>query len=339
MTDKLIDSFDIGSNITVNYKNIAGDEHPCIVDISACVDIKDMLIEIENFRTSNYNSENVDAITSFNTENCIEVSSNVPGNSTKIQKRGYFDFNSLGDTSNITYYSNLYIGGELIVQSNITAYSTMQFLSDSNLKYDIYKIEDSLENIEKLRPVSFTWKHNNEQEIGFIANELEEIFPGLIKEREYKMIKENKLIPYLVDSIKTLKNRIRQRLGLNYVYMGWPGTQLGDSNRDVFRLLGMPNVTRSDNNPLEVQGTILLDRFNARCLRPGMTIFLDLDKGENGTSYFNGYYLINSVSFEHYGTAPVTVGFRSPERLEKDIPSIAIGPTGDIRKNTTLGIQ
>lgn len=208
MTDKLIDSFDIGSNIKVNYKNLLGNEHPCIVDISACVDIKDMLIEIENFRTCNYNSVNVDAITSFNTENCIEVSSNVFGNSTKIQKRGYFDFNDLGETSNITYYSNLYIGGELIVQSNITAYSTMQFLSDSNLKYDIYKIENSLENIEKLRPVSFTWKHNNEYEIGFIANELEEIFPGLIKEREYKMITENKLIPYLVDSIKTLKNRI-----------------------------------------------------------------------------------------------------------------------------------
>ena len=210
MTDKLIDSFDTGSNIEVKYKDIAGNEHPCIVDISACVNIKDMLIEIENFRTCNYHSIDVDAITDFNTENCIEVSSNAsdPSNSTKIYKRGYFDFNSLGDTSNITYYSNLYIGGELIVQSNITAYSTMQFLSDSNLKYDISKIENSLENIEKLRPVSFTWKHNNEYEIGFIANELEEIFPGLIKEREYKMIKENKLIPYLVDSIKTLKNRI-----------------------------------------------------------------------------------------------------------------------------------
>ena len=210
MTDKLIDSFDIGSNIKVNYKNILGDEHPCIVDISACVNIEDMLIEIENFRTCNYNSVDVDAITSFNTENCIEITSNdsVPDNSTEIQKRGYFDFNSLSDTSNITYYSNLYIDGELIVQSNITAYSTMEFLSDSNLKYDIYKIENSLESIEKLRPVSFTWKHNNEYEIGFIANELEEIFPGLIKERKYKMITENKLIPYLVDSIKTLKNRI-----------------------------------------------------------------------------------------------------------------------------------
>jgi hypothetical protein len=203
MTDKLIDSFDTGSNIEVKYKDILNNEHPCIVDISACANIEDMLIEIENFRTCNYNSDVVDAITDFNTENCIEIT-----NAEKIYKRGYFDFNSLSDTSNITYYCNLYIGGELIVQSNITAYSTMDFLSDSNLKYDIYKIEDSLENIEKLRPVSFTWKHNNEQEIGFIANELEEIFPGLIKEREYKMIKENKLIPYLVDSIKTLKNRI-----------------------------------------------------------------------------------------------------------------------------------
>ena len=30
------------------------------------------------------------------------------------------------------------------------------------------------------------------------------------KENEYKMIRENKLIPYLIDSIKTLKNRITQ---------------------------------------------------------------------------------------------------------------------------------
>ena len=88
----------------------------------------------------------------------------------------------------------------------ISIYSSM-FLLFSDLE-PFYKIENSLENIEKLKPVSFHWKHNDEYEIGFIANELEELFPGLIKEREYKMIKENKLIPYLVDSIKTLKNRI-----------------------------------------------------------------------------------------------------------------------------------
>ena len=206
MTDRLINSFNSGSNINVTYIKNDDTEHPCIVDISNCITIKDMLINIENFRSCNYNSVNVDVITNFNTENCIEVISNV--DDSNIYKRGYFDFYHLNDTSNITYYCNLYINNELIVQSNITAFSEHNVYSDSNLKYDFYKIEDSLENIEKLRPVSFHWKHNDEYEIGFIANELEELFPGLIKEREYKMIKENKLIPYLVDSIKTLKNRI-----------------------------------------------------------------------------------------------------------------------------------
>ena len=134
-------------------------------------------------------------------KNCIEVTNE----QNKIYKTGYFDFYDLDDTSNIRYYCNLYINDELIVQNNITAFSDHNVFSDSNLKYDFYKIENSLENIEKLKPVSFHWKHNDEYEIGFIANELEELFPGLIKEREYKMIKENKLIPYLVDSIKTFK--------------------------------------------------------------------------------------------------------------------------------------
>jgi len=206
MTDRLINSFNSGYNIDVRYKDINDNEYPCIVDISNCITIEHMLINIENFRSCNYNSDDVDVITNFNTENCIEVISNI--DNSNIYKTGYFDFYNLDDTSNIRYYCNLYINGQLIVQSNITAFSDHTVFSDSNLKYDFYKIEDSLKNIEKLRPVSFHWKHNDEYEIGFIANELEELFPGLIKEQEYKMIKENKLIPYLVDSIKTLKNRI-----------------------------------------------------------------------------------------------------------------------------------
>jgi hypothetical protein len=204
MTDRLINSFNSGDNINVTYTKNDDTKHPCIVDISNCITIEHMLINIENFRTCNYNSEDVDVITNFNTENCIEVTNE----QNKIYKTGYFDFYNLDDKSNIRYYCNLYINDELIVQNNITAFSDHNVFSDSNLKYDFYKIENSLENIEKLKPVSFHWKHNDEYEIGFIANELEELFPGLIKEREYKMIKENKLIPYLVDSIKTLKNRI-----------------------------------------------------------------------------------------------------------------------------------
>ena len=200
MTDILIDSYNANENIIINYKKIDNTSHPCIVDITNCIDIKDMLINIENFRLCNYYSDDVDVITNFNTENCSNLQSNK-------YPRGYFDFYG-GECNYAVYYCNLYIKKDLIVESNITAFSSFSFSSDSNLKYDIYKINNSLEKIEKLRPVSFNWKKNNEYEIGFIANEVEEIFPNLIKEGEYKMIKEHKLIPYLVDSIKTLKNRI-----------------------------------------------------------------------------------------------------------------------------------
>jgi|SaaInlV_135m_DNA_1039713.scaffolds.fasta_scaffold07446_2 hypothetical protein len=126
------------------------------------------------------------------------------------------------------------------------------------------------------------------------------------------------------------------RVGMNSIYIGWPpAITHSDESFDTFRLLAMPTATRSDNNPLEVTGSLQLDRFNARALRPGMTIQLDLDRDEFGTMYFNGYYLISTVSFEHYGTGPVTVGFRSPERIAKDIPQISIGDRGDPRRNTS----
>jgi|TARA_B110000263_G_scaffold241953_1_gene246835 hypothetical protein len=126
------------------------------------------------------------------------------------------------------------------------------------------------------------------------------------------------------------------RVGMNYIRVGWPSA-ISDSAEsfDTFRLLDMPTATRSDNNPLEVTGSLMFDRFNARALRPGMTIALDMDRNEFGTTYFNGYYLISSVSFEHYGTGPVTVQFRSPERIAKDIPQISIGDQGDPRRNTS----
>ena len=128
------------------------------------------------------------------------------------------------------------------------------------------------------------------------------------------------------------------RIGMNFIYIGWPPATSLNDNMNTFRLLGMPSATRSDNNPLEVTGTLALDRFNARSLRPGMTIYLDMDEGGRGTSYFNGYYLISNVSFEHYGTGAVSLQFRSPERREKDIPSVEVGASGDIRKNKTMNL-
>jgi hypothetical protein len=126
-----------------------------------------------------------------------------------------------------------------------------------------------------------------------------------------------------------------ERTGYNYIHLAWPPVR-DTSGDDVFQMVALPRVTRTDNDPIATEGSLQLDRFNARALRPGMTIFLDLSRGERGTNYFNGMYLINSVSFDHFGTNPVSIQFRSPERLAKNINVLAVGASGQTQTTRVL---
>jgi hypothetical protein len=53
-------------------------------------------------------------------------------------------------------------------------------LSDEKLKYDIYPLDESLDKIQKLRPVEYRWKRNSAKDIGFIAQNIETVFPNLV---------------------------------------------------------------------------------------------------------------------------------------------------------------
>tara|TARA_B100000401_G_C52659139_1_gene649292 strand:+ start:89 stop:769 length:681 start_codon:yes stop_codon:yes gene_type:complete len=106
------------------------------------------------------------------------------------------------------------VQGEVLVKDDITAFSTT-IPSDIRLKKDVKEITNGLEIINKLRPVSFKWKKNNKESIGFIAQEIELILPHFVKDTKLdgipiKTIKQDKLIPYIVDSIKNISNRLKK---------------------------------------------------------------------------------------------------------------------------------
>jgi hypothetical protein len=106
------------------------------------------------------------------------------------------------------------VQGEVLVKGDITAFST-NIPSDIRLKKDVKEITNGLEIINKLRPVSFKWKKNNKESIGFIAQEIELILPHFVKDTKLdeipiKTIKQDKLIPYIVDSIKNISNRLKK---------------------------------------------------------------------------------------------------------------------------------
>ena len=84
--------------------------------------------------------------------------------------------------------------------------------SDIRLKKDIYTLTDALKKVQKLRGVSYQWKETEGRrsikgkQIGFIAQEVEEIIPELVDtdNEGFKSIQYSHLVPLLVESIKAL---------------------------------------------------------------------------------------------------------------------------------------
>ena len=81
---------------------------------------------------------------------------------------------------------------------------------------------DGIDIINKLNPVKFRWKADlfntkmaNKDDIGFIAQEVAEIIPEAVakcrielNEIDYNYINYERIIPYLVNNIKYLNNKI-----------------------------------------------------------------------------------------------------------------------------------
>jgi len=98
-----------------------------------------------------------------------------------------------------------------------------------------------------------------------------------------------------------------------YIPVAWP-----PKPNDLVQLMQIPTVRKSDNDPLEVTGSMNVAREVGMSMRPGMTIKL------SGIPTMEGYYLINSVEFDPLAGTPVAVGFRSPERLSKNIREFSV---------------
>lgn len=87
-------------------------------------------------------------------------------------------------------------------------------LSDKRLKKDIIKISNALDKVSSLQGVEYTWNQDLQKvyegkDAGVIAQEVEEVLPVAVVEREngYKAVKYDRLIPLLIEAIKELKEQ------------------------------------------------------------------------------------------------------------------------------------
>jgi trimeric autotransporter adhesin len=96
----------------------------------------------------------------------------------------------------------LHVGGNVLATSYL-------YTSDERLKTDIREITDVSSLLGELDGVRFAWKDSGKEDIGFIAQDVEQVLPELVRTGSdgYKSVQYGNIIPLLVEGYKAEKSR------------------------------------------------------------------------------------------------------------------------------------
>ena len=90
----------------------------------------------------------------------------------------------------------------------------MKKFSDFRLKKDIINLPSQINNIKKLNSRQYKWKENEQEDIGFIYQEVVDVFPifndGLNDDMIFHGLDYSKFTPYLWSGLSEIINRVEK---------------------------------------------------------------------------------------------------------------------------------
>ena len=149
---------------------------------------------------------NANSVTNFDS-NVIEVLNTTSVHSGSAQN---IQVNSLGVGTAASTTT-----GEIRATGDVTAY----YSSDIRLKENIKPIENALNKVDAISGNTYDWKegfdtiHSHKgNDVGVIAQELEQVLPEVVTDREngYKAVNYEKIVPLLIEAIKELNKKIKE---------------------------------------------------------------------------------------------------------------------------------
>lgn len=103
----------------------------------------------------------------------------------------------------------------VLINSDVIITGSIFNTSDQNLKQNICKIDKKeMEDLFTLNPILFTYKNdlNNKKHYGVLAQEVEKVFPELVKDNMlgYKTVNYQEFIPLMLSKQKDMQNEINE---------------------------------------------------------------------------------------------------------------------------------
>lgn len=194
---------------TYNNKLEMDNSHTLLMYRGNLVELGTAIVTIKSTGALNLNS--VSGITS---NSKLEVNDTISGTTisgTTITASNWFAGQlGVGAERADIYCKDINASGQIQAAGQITA-DSFNATSDARLKTNIKPLtyHDSILDI----PVcEYDWKESGKHAIGFIAQELKEVYPELVDENEEGIlsIKETKLVYLLIEEVKKLKEEIQE---------------------------------------------------------------------------------------------------------------------------------
>jgi hypothetical protein len=173
----------------------------------------DVMANLNLSNASLYSNSNIISLNTGTTTTSSTSLSTIGGSSTHINVNNLantitfttagtqsFQVNSSGLAS---FASDVTVGGTLYVNGFVNS-------SDKQLKSNIVTFSTSIDDVLKLQPCHFTWKSTGKSDIGFIAQDVQSVWPELteVDPNGSLGIAYSRFVPLLLESIRELNDRV-----------------------------------------------------------------------------------------------------------------------------------
>ena len=116
-------------------------------------------------------------------------------------------FNGSGSSGSTVYVmpcrfgSTETLGGGLYWNGSVMS---LQGTSDYRLKKDVAPLDNALDTVSKLNPVTYTWTNSNQLGTGFIAHEFQKVLPSAVVGEKDAVDENGKIVPQSIDQTQII---------------------------------------------------------------------------------------------------------------------------------------